>query len=188
MKIYYTDKAGGEWIEYRYGEGADLPGEIAKVQSILSNYIRWEGEGENTRIRLDAGTFAYSILFPNDTRFDPFTGWSEVPGTYARREKEDEDKKKEEDSQPWNLDPGQVWHDKDHKWDDGAVNLVGFYILLSKDLDYANPKDRTRYWETAIFFRCSDSFMGARIRKFTEEEIRVMYYVDNLDAIVGDIE
>ena len=180
MKIYYTAREGGEWLEFESGGDAGVLGEISKEQCRLTQPQRWVGKDNFARVRIDSGTLAYSLLFPNDSRFDAFLGWDMASkGCYASLCK----------NYPKDLEPGQVWYDKDRKWTDGSNTLDGYHVLLSRDLNYSNPSDRTPYWATATFFRLDNKpFMGAKVRHFTDDDVRMMQYIGDLNDIIKETE
>lgn len=83
---------------------------------------------------------------------------------------------------PKELDIGQVWHDKHHKWAYGANDLDFVHVILSAD--YKKGSD-IYYWTTAQFMWTTDGYCGAQIRKFTEDELRMMVCVGDIKDIIN---
>ena len=78
------------------------------------------------------------------------------------------------------IEIGSLWHDKDHKWTDGADNLNMVHVVLSAD-----QEDDLFLYKTACFMWCSASYCGADIRKFTKDELQLMYCVGNIESIIN---
>lgn len=87
-------------------------------------------------------------------------------------------------SQSIKLRPGQLWWDKDCCWTSGWKEAQKICLLLSADTEVFQ-NERISFWSVAEFYWCTDSYMGAPIRKFTEEEVRKMYYVGDVKQIKG---
>lgn len=84
---------------------------------------------------------------------------------------------------PDKLWPGQVWWDKDCCWTNGWQEAKKIGILLSADEETFWDGERVLLWKVAEFDWCSDDYMGAHIRKFTEGEVRKMYLIGNISQI-----
>lgn len=75
--------------------------------------------------------------------------------------------------------PGQIFIDKDHKYDIREHNYLGIeyvYLLLSYDIDRGN----LYYWRCAVF---QDWEFGGYIRFLTEREIDQLHYMGHIKDI-----
>ena len=77
---------------------------------------------------------------------------------------------------------GSLWYDKDHKWCDGSDTIDLVHLVLSADKETIWGQVFYLY-KTAVFLWSSPGYCGAHMRKFTEDELRLMYEVGNIDLI-----